>query len=97
MVRGLLCLHCNSRVDTCPHPDGCPLGEISRPSAGRCAGHSASAPEQGAPKRRQQNRQAGLGSFPVLKPPLLSCTVAMAPRSDRRVQLLFRTWCSRAR
>lgn len=27
VVRGLLCLHCNSRVDTCPHATGCPWGD----------------------------------------------------------------------
>jgi hypothetical protein len=36
IVSGLLCGDCNSRVDRCPHPDGCPFAAyLTDPPAGR--------------------------------------------------------------
>ncbi|WP_344406937.1 endonuclease domain-containing protein [Streptomyces longisporus] len=35
-VRGLLCADCNTRVDSCPHPDGCPYASyLATPPAAR--------------------------------------------------------------
>lgn len=62
LVRGLLCLHCNSRVDTCPHGTGCPWGDyLNAPPA---APLQLTHPRRSHARRKAAEKIAAVGYDP---------------------------------
>lgn len=62
-VRGLLCIHCNTWIDGCPHPTGCPWADyLNNPPAAALA---LTYPASRSAARGHRARVAYLGFDPI--------------------------------
>lgn len=62
LVRGMLCIHCNTHIDTCPHLSGCPWADyLNDPPAAHLALHY---PKMAAFRRNQRAKIAQAGYDP---------------------------------